>query len=236
MDVYQQLRENYDSFYLGPEGKERLLKGEVKVEKALVDKSLDKASGLNIIIKLPEKNGREIEEKVYQPLKKIIPGQYYYPLSDFHITFLDILPHRDDFEIGEEELKRYAGVLDEFFSGIEPFEIEFIGVFGARIGIGVMGFPVENKLNDYRNQLRNKLVDAGLRNEEERKYRLESAHMSCIRFIKPITPAIGKQLVDFIDQNRQTPITRVKFTSALLNISGRFDKTDKIKVIKEYHF
>lgn len=236
MDVYQQLRKNYDSFYLGPDGKDKLLKGKVHVEKALIDRNLDKASGLNLIAKLPEKNGQEVEGKVYQPLKKIIPGQYFYPLSDLHITFLDVLPHRDNFKIADEELKRYSDVLDEFFSNIKPFEVEFVGVMAAKIGVGLQGYPIENKLNDLRNKLRNKLVDVGLKNEEERKYKLESTHITCIRFLKPITPEIGKSLVDFIEENRETPITKARFSSVLLNISGRFDKTEKIEIIKEYCF
>lgn len=234
MDIYKKLLENYNSFYLGPQGKEKVLKGEVKVEKALINKKLDKATGLNLIVKLPRKNVLDIQNKVYKPLKDVIPGQYYYPLSDLHITFLDILPHRDDFKISKQELNKYLSVLDDFFAKATCFEVEFIGVFAAKIGVGVMGFPVDNKLNVVRNQLRNRLVDAGLRNEEDRKYVLESAHIMCIRFIKKISPNVGKRLIDFVEKNRETQISRVKFSSVLFNISGRFDKKKKIKVIKEY--
>ena len=236
MDVYQQLQKAYDSFYLGPDGKDKLLKGKVRIEKALIDRSLDTALGLNLIAKLPKENSQEVEEKFYQPLKKIIPHQYFYPLSDLHITFLDILPHRENFKINDKELEQYLRVFDDFFAGMSSFEVEFTGVLATAMGVGLRGFPVKNKLNDLRGQLRNKIVDAGLRNEEERKYRLESAHISCVRFIKLITPAVGKKLVEFIEQNEETMFTKAKFSLVLLNISGRFDKTEKIQIIKEYRF
>ncbi len=236
MDIYQRFQKVYDSYYLSPDGKKKLLKGEVRIEKALINRSLDKALGLNLIAKLPEKNNREVEKKFYQPLKKIIPGQCFYPLSDLHVTFLDILPHRDNFEISDRELKEYIRVFDDFFADISPFEVEFIGTSATAMGVSLRGFPVRNKLNELRNQLRKKMVEAGLRNEEEMKYRLESAHVTCARFIKPITPAIGKKLVDFIEESMDRLFTRAKFSSVLLNISGRFDKTEKIQIIKEYRF
>ena len=73
-------------------------------------------------------------------------------------------------------------IVQSAIDSIAPFEIDFLGLTASPSCILVQGFPNGNQLTLLRNELREKFKDSGLQHSIDKRYQLQTAHMTAIRF------------------------------------------------------
>jgi len=113
------------------------------------------------------------------------PDQYYYGLSEFHSTVLSLFTATVNYEPFCAQAEHYISAVDSALRKAGPISIEFTGVTASAGTVMIQGFLVNEALNDLRDSLRKELQARGLADGLDRRYRLETAHMTVARFRAP---------------------------------------------------
>lgn len=146
----------------------------------------DKRRGLTIIGRLQS----EIVIRILDFLnecKLVEPNQYYYDGEDMHITILSIITCLNEFNIENINKEKYVDIIKESIKVDGPLQISFKGITASPSCIMIQGFPMDNKLNSLRQQLRDNFKNSPLENSIDQRYILKTAHSTVIRFKNPIT-------------------------------------------------
>lgn len=116
----------------------------------------------------------------------IEPEQYFYPVSELHLTILSIISCYSGFVLSDIDEQKYIEVFHQALSDVEPIEIQFRGISASPNCVMIQGFPVDSGLNELRQTLREKLKSSGLTTNIDSRYKLITAHCSAIRFCQPL--------------------------------------------------
>ncbi|PAU92612.1 mutarotase [Aliifodinibius salipaludis] len=147
----------------------------------LINSKDDKRYGVTLLARPSEEVKQNISDAL-EEIRSVAPHQYYYPESDLHITILSIISCYDGFSLDQIDPVDYEKVVQYAINSISPFEIEFRGLTASPSCILVQGFPSSNQLIDLRNELRELFKDASLQHSIDKRYQLQTAHMTAIRF------------------------------------------------------
>lgn len=153
---------------------------------------------------------------VLAELQKICPDQYVYVRSDWHITVLSIISCFAGFQLSSIDTDSYITVLTAALKSVPPFPIEFHGLCCSSEAIMVQGFFRPGTLDVIRDKIRRAFLDTDLQQTIDSRYVLETAHLTVLRFQKPV--ADPKRVIDFIQQHRNTPFGT--FTVDTLELVG----------------
>lgn len=121
-----------------------------------------------------------------EQLRKIEPSQYYQPMSDLHHTVLSLFTANADYESYLNHLPAYNAAIAESLAGMPPFAITISGITLAPGAVLAQGFPHDGTLIAIRDRLRAALGIRGLGAALDRRYRIETAHMTLVRFAVPL--------------------------------------------------
>jgi 2'-5' RNA ligase len=119
-------------------------------------------------------------------LRTLEPAQYYQPAAELHHTVLSLFTATADHAPYLEHLPEYRAAVAEAISGVPPFTIEIRGVTLTASAVLAQGFPHDGTLALVRDRLRAALGERGLGDALDRRYRLETAHMTLMRFAAPL--------------------------------------------------
>lgn len=177
----------------------------------------------------------EVKQNILKPLDKIksvAPNQYYYPDSDLHLTVLSIISCYAGFTLDEIDPLEYRDLISSAIDSVSPFRIQFKGLTASPSCILVQGFPENDQLNKLRNNLRNKFNQSKLQHSIDQRYKLQTAHMTVIRFKEPFkdSPKFVRTISDLRDHH---------FGSCLikhLELVGNdwYQQEDKVKLISTF--
>lgn len=112
-------------------------------------------------------------------------GSYFYPPSDLHITVLSVISCYPGFALDAINLEEYMGTIENVTENVTPFRIQFRGITASPSCILIQGFPEDNQLNNLRDNLRRAFNQSELQHSIDKRYELQTAHMTVIRFRQP---------------------------------------------------
>ena len=205
--AWERLRKRYDQLWSGAIG--RIRAGEIQIDPVLQARTPDRRRGLTLIGR-PSPGVRQSVSAFLRELRRLEPDQYYYTASEFHITVLSLFTATVDFKPFFARRELYVAAVDAALRDVLPIPITFEGVTASRGTVMIQGFFEGDKLNELRNALRRWLRLGGLAKGLDQRYRLQTAHMTTVRFRAAL---------------RDSP----RFATALENVHGRFFGTTTLR-------
>jgi len=148
---------------------------------SLINSEDDNRYGITLLAR-PSK---EVKRNISNTLKKIrsvAPHQHYYPESDLHVTILSIISCYSGFSLNQIDPAGYQKIVQSAIDSISTSEITFRGLTASPSCILIQGFPNSDQLNIMRNELREKFKNSTLQHSIDKRYQLQTAHMTAIRF------------------------------------------------------
>jgi len=168
--------------------------------------------------------------------KETEPDQYYYPLSDLHVTIFDFISGCADYRRDPGTEKIFMELSRRALADFSPFEFDLEGVaFSSAAGL-LRGFD-GGQIVEMRRRIRNLLKEYGIPNTE--RYESESAHVTFCRFKSVLRNPVG--LVDLIERNGDLEIGQATIRSFELvehdwyNSASRKRIIDRIDLIPTTH-
>ncbi|MBD3615210.1 MAG: mutarotase [Gracilimonas sp.] len=147
----------------------------------LIDDVNDTRYGLTLLAR-PSVEVKHAISKIQEEIKLVAPEQYYYPVSDIHITVLSIISCEASFGLSQIDLREYTNLIKSVLDKASPFEISFRGLTASPSAIMVCGFPANDTLNDIRDSLRKAFKKSSIEHTIDKRYLLQTAHITTMRF------------------------------------------------------
>lgn len=151
-----------------------------------IDNLKDDRYGLTLIVRPNKKVQKKISEFTNQ-LNQIETEQYYYPLSDIHITILSIISCTTGLKLKNIEVSDYIDLINNQLRGVGSFELKMEGVTASPSCIMIQGYPADDTLNSIRDRLRSAFGQSDLQQSLDQRYLLQTAHATVMRFRQPLT-------------------------------------------------
>lgn len=147
----------------------------------LINSDDDNRYGITLLAR-PSKEVKRNISSTLQEMINIAPYQYYYPKSALHVTILSVILCYAAFALNQIDPADYQKAVQSAIDSISPFEITFRGLTASPSSILVQGVPSGEQLNDLRNELKEKFKDSSLQQAIDKRYQLQTAHMTVVRF------------------------------------------------------
>lgn len=179
----ESMKKIYDSLW--EESTKRFKDNKFELDYHLNNKEDDKRRGITIIARLESKVIVNILDFLNK-CKLIEPSQHYYDSSDMHITILSIITCFNGFTIDSINKEAYVDIIRKSIKKEGAMKIAFKGITASSSCVMVQGFPLDNRLNLLRQQLRNNFRNSTLEHSMDKRYTLGTAHSTIIRFKNPI--------------------------------------------------
>lgn len=192
----------------------------------LIDSPLDNRFGITLLIR-PSKDVNDAVQDFLASVKSIEPEHYFYPNPDIHVTVMPIISCYEGFQLRQINPQDYNDLLKGCLEGLPPFSIEFRGVTASPSCIMIKGFPLDDTLEEIRNRLRIAFKDSPLEQSLDKRYPLQTAHATVIRFKQPVQnqPAVLEQL----DQCRDFYFGRFEVKELELVFNDWYQREDKVR-------
>jgi hypothetical protein len=137
------------------ENKPVILSGMPSLDKYLLDLEADRRLGVSLMIPVSLDFSFIVNK-----LKFLEPGQYFYPSTDWHVTFQVIFTGSEQFDIQLFNIKKYIQILEPIFTNSCSFQINFQGFTLSNSAVLVQGFSKE--IQDIRKKIREAIQKEGL--------------------------------------------------------------------------
>jgi hypothetical protein len=165
---------------------ERTLSDGIKVDHILVEElaspGKDARCGVNLICR-PRVTIMEQVQAVQGYLRCFEPGQYYYPSSDLHLTLLEITHSQSP-----EEASLLASIvrshIDRLMEDLTIPELRSDVLVFDPSASALSFLPADDRLRTVRQSLRERLASLGI--AAAPRYLSESAHLTFMRYIRPL--------------------------------------------------
>lgn len=172
------LTEHYNQLYT--KSSEEILSGNYKLDSQIKNSS-DSRFGITLLIRPNELIKANIQLFLDQ-LKAIEPNQYYYPDSDIHITVMSIISCYEGFSLDQISIPKYIDVIQQSLVHLDKITIDFRGITASPSAIMIQGFPTDESLHNFRNQLRENFKKSTLQQSIDSRYTIATAHTTVMRF------------------------------------------------------
>lgn len=149
---------------------------------SLID-SFDDRFGITLITR-PDIRIRNNIQMFLNDLKVVEPDQYYYPNSDIHVTVMSIISCYAGFDLSQISISDYIELINKSITNQKYFEIEFRGITASPSCIMIQGFLGDSTLNEIRDNLRRNFRNSNLQQTIDKRYSLQTAHSTVVRFRK----------------------------------------------------
>ena len=147
---------------------------------SLIKSPTDNRFGITLLIRPPLPVKKRIEIFLNE-LKNIDNQQYYYPLSDIHITVMSIISCYDGFDLKNISIPNYIRIIEKSIQDVGKFRIKFKGITASTSTIMIQGFYGEI-LNTLRNNLRINFQKSHLEQTIDKRYSIKTGHSTVVRF------------------------------------------------------
>ncbi len=167
-----------------------------------------------------------------EQLIRVAPGQYVYQPEEFHVTVLSIISGTEFWRREIGQLAACRAVINEILPRQNSFKINFRGVTASPAAVMIQGFPAGDALEKLREELRRAFERNGLGERLDRRYKINSAHMTVMRFCRP--DADWKKLADFLRENRETDFGAMEVTRIQLIWGDWYASANVARTLQEY--
>ena len=171
----------YKKFWVDALAKFR--KGQFEYDR-LIEDPKDQRYGLTVLVR-PSREVKNAINQVLMHLQSIEPGQYYYPISDMHVTILSVISCYNGFNRQSFNDEDYKKVVKASIQNIHPFKLHFQGITASQAGILAQGYP-DGMLNLLRKNLRALFKKSCLETSFDTRYLIVAAHSTIMRFKQPL--------------------------------------------------
>ncbi|WP_299990257.1 mutarotase [uncultured Pontibacter sp.] len=172
------LQEHYHKLY---QDSIRCIQADAYQIDELIDATSDNRFGITLLLR-PDDVVKEEIQKLLSKLKLIEPNQYFYRDSDLHVTVMSIISCYNGFDLGQIRVEDYVKTVRKSIHGLGPFEVEFKGLTASPSCLMVQGFLADNTLSQLRDNLRSNFRDSGLEQSIDKRYSIQTAHSTVVRF------------------------------------------------------
>jgi 2'-5' RNA ligase len=166
----------------------------------LIDSPLDRRLGVTLVIR-PDEHVKHRIVEFLAALRAIEPEQYYYPFSDMHITVMSIISCYEGFDLKQIAVQDYFDLIRKDLPSQKNIRISFKGITASPSCIMIQGFPQQSVLDELRNSVKTAFKTSSLQQSIDKRYSIQTAHVTVVRFTKPFTAKeeFIKVLEDFKD-------------------------------------
>lgn len=166
---------------------------------SLIGNEQDDRRGITALAYL-DKNSSVVCKKIknfISEISRLEPAQYFYPTNELHLTVLSIISCVPGLKLQDVDSQAYGEFFKQALQGMAPFKVHFRGITASPAAIVIQGFPLDDHLGELRDRMRKLYGASSLRTSMDRRYRLEGAHATAVRFRDGVTqPDALKQLLD----------------------------------------
>lgn len=127
--------------------------GELRVDPHLRNKPRDTRRGVTLVV-WPDAAVRRKVGKFLREAAAICPRQHFYQPAELHLTVLAVIPTSEFWRAQIHRLPAYQTVLDQVLKNRSAFSVNFSGVTASPDAVMVRGFPVDDALTKFREDLR----------------------------------------------------------------------------------
>ena len=224
------LEEHYNKLY--KEAVEKISSGNCHIDR-LIDFPSDKRYGMTLIIRPP----LEIKNKIQtflNELRAVEPGQYYYSISDIHVTFLPIITCCEGFDMVKIELSEYIELIKRCLKKDGNIKIKFKGVTASSSCIMIQGFMNNNELNNIRDTLRVEFKNSALEQSIDRRYAIQTAHSTVLRFREKLNDEA--RFLKIVEKYRDFDFGLFEVSKLELLYNDWYHKKNNVKVLHIFEF
>lgn len=151
----------------------------------LIDSADDHRFGITLLIRPSDKVLDSIQQFL-EKVKGIDSDHHIYSNSDIHVTVMPIISCYDGFELEQINPREYIALIGECLRDIPCFDIQFRGITASPSCIMIKGFPLDRTLDRIRDRLREGFKTSALEQSLDKRYALQTAHSTVIRFKLPV--------------------------------------------------
>lgn len=208
-------------------------RGAAQVDPNLSDKANDLRRGVTLAFRLSS-GVRAKVEKFLSQLAGVAPEQYLYQPEELHVTVLSIISGT---ELWRKEMRPLAAgraIINEVLQSQRSFKVYFRGVTASPSAVMVQGFPDGDALEKMREELRRAFARNGLGGQLDRRYKINSAHMTVMRFRRP--EADWKPLANLLAENRDTDFGGMEVSRIQLIWGDWYASANIARTLQEYSF
>ncbi len=130
------------------------------------------------------------------------------------------------------QLAACRAVINEVLPRQASFKINFRGVTASPNAVIIQGFPVGDALEKMREELRQAFAKNGLGGQLDRRYKINSAHMTVMRFRQP--EADWKKVAAFLAENRETDFGTMEVSRIQLIWGDWYASADVARTLQKY--
>jgi 2'-5' RNA ligase len=207
-----------------------LLEGQVQTD-SLLDEPGDDRYGITLLLR-PDSATTLHVNRFLEDIAAIEPHQYYYPLSDQHMTILSIISCYSGFQLDNINVSAYVKCIEEALDDIPPIKIHFKGITASPSTVLIQGFPEDDALERLRDQLREVFKSTDLHHSIDSRYKLTTAHSTVIRFREPLLHR--KKFIDTLEKYRETDFGLVTANQLELVGNDWYQREAKVSLLKTF--
>lgn len=151
--------------------------GNIETDCFLSSQREDNRRGISLIIPIPFNSIKYLS--LVNAFRDIESDQYYYPLSDLHITIFTFLSARDTYKNNKELEDEFIHITKTALDNLNKISIFFSGITFSKEAGFINGYD-NDVLISIRDNIRKEIDKKGLQIDE--RYKSETAHVTFMRF------------------------------------------------------
>ncbi|WP_114747735.1 2'-5' RNA ligase family protein [Pleomorphovibrio marinus] len=197
----------------------------------LIDDPVDDRYGLTLLAR-PSPQAWAMVENFLQELTSMEPDQYYYGFGDAHVTIMPIISCEPGFSLEKVTISDYFPLIADAIRNIPPFWVSFQGVVLSSAAIMVKGYPQGDPLNRLRENLRLVFADSDLPQSLDKRYKLQTAHSTVLRFRQPLKNQ--EHFLKAIEKSKERLFGSFKVQEFEFVFNDWYQRKEKVKLLKKY--
>jgi 2'-5' RNA ligase len=229
-DIRNRMQNRYDRLWRSTVGKIRA--GKIDRDPVLAAGRPDRRRGLTLIAR-PASNVRKRIAAFLGQLRDLEPEQYYYAPAQLHLTLLSLFTATVEHARFFAKTEQYMAAVDVALRKAAPIRIQLNGVTSSPGAIMIQGFVENDALNEVRDALRGQLRVRGLVDGVDTRYRLQTAHITVVRFRARLQD--GEQLAAMLERERNLSFGIINVRSVSLVRNDWYMTRRVVKTVERYH-
>lgn len=205
--------------------------GQQQVDPNLSDKTNDLRRGVTVVLR-PSLLVQGRVKHFLDRLATVCPGQYFYHPRELHVTVLSIISGTEFWRKEIRQLMACRAIIGDVLSHHHSFKICFRGVTASPGAVMIQGFPTGDELGNIRNELREAFARNGFGGMLDRRYKVNTAHITAMRFRKP--DENWKRLVSLLEENRRKDFGESEVDSLQLIWGDWYASGNIVRILREY--
>lgn len=191
----------------------------------------DNRFGISLLIR-PDLAIRNNIQEFLHALELIDPNQYYYPVSDIHVTVLSIISCFPGFQLNQIQPADYIGLISNSLNNCSPFTIEFRGVTVSSGAVMIRGHLENDQLNQLREKVRNAFKTSNLLHSIDERYTIFTAHSTVVRYQYPLEHIAA--WIHKIREYQNHPFGIHKVDTLELVFNDWYQRAEKVKLLNKF--